>query len=299
MSERKQNWYTRFVKWFGPGLYLESGNPTMGIGGASAFSLFSSTKLGRKFSLGMKESGIVSLNADSTLEIIAGEENDDGGEDILIHSRNGAIDIKVNKNGDVRIYGSNVSIKAEAAIDLNARVIRLKGDDEISLQAPKIWSQGKKGNLVPKTWTQSCTFGSFIGADKLSGFIEKGLQEAAGLTNAIDDLQPEFTSLAGKAGDLAKGLGDQLPGMADQLTGQLSGVTDQLSSLAETTAPQLQSIAEDLAPQLQAFAEGPGVELGETLQGSVSNFQNILQQQSGVFANLGDGLKEIKIPKGY
>ena len=96
MSERKQNWYTRFVKWFGPGLYLESGNPTMGIGGASAFSLFSSTKLGRKFSLGMKESGIVSLNADSTLEIIAGEENDDGGEDILIHSRNGAIDIKVN-----------------------------------------------------------------------------------------------------------------------------------------------------------------------------------------------------------
>ena len=81
MSERKQNWYTRFVKWFGPGLYLESGNPTMGIGGASAFSLFSSTKLGRKFSLGMKESGIVSLNADSTLEIIAGEENDDGGED--------------------------------------------------------------------------------------------------------------------------------------------------------------------------------------------------------------------------
>ena len=55
-------------------------------------------------------------------------------------------------NGDVRIYGSNVSIKAEAAIDLNARVIRLKGDDEISLQAPKIWSQGKKGNLVPKTW---------------------------------------------------------------------------------------------------------------------------------------------------
>ena len=285
MSERKQNWYTRFVKWFGPGLYLESGNPTMGIGGASAFSLFSSTKLGRKFSLGMKESGIVSLNADSTLEIIAGEENDHGGEDILIHSRNGAIDIKVNKNGDVRIYGSNVSIKAEAAIDLNARVIRLKGDDEISLQAPKIWSQGKKGNLVPKTWTQSATFGSFIGEDKLNGFIEKGLQEAAGLDNLIDDLQPEFTSLAGKAGDLAKGLGDQLPGMKDQLL-KVGG--------------ELENVAGELAPKLEEIATSPEVaQLSETLQGSVSNFQNILQQQSGVFANLGDGLKKIEIPKGY
>ena len=285
MSERKQNWYTRFVKWFGPGLYLESGNPTMGIGGASAFSLFSSTKLGRKFSLGMKESGIVSLNADSTLEIIAGEENDHGGEDILIHSRNGAIDIKVNKNGDVRIYGSNVSIKAEAAIDLNARVIRLKGDDEISLQAPKIWSQGKKGNLVPKTWTQSATFGSFIGEDKLNGFIEKGLQEAAGLDNLIDDLQPEFTSLAGKAGDLAKGLGDQLPGMKDQLL-KVGG--------------ELENVAGELVPKLEEIATSTEVaQLSETLQGSVSNFQDMLQQQSGVFANLGDGLKKIEIPKGY
>ena len=131
MSERKQNWYTRFVKWFGPSLFLETGNPRMDAGGGSAFTLFGSTKRGRKFSMGMKESGIVQLNADATLEIIAGEENDDGGEDILINSRNGAIDIKVTKNGDVRISGSNVSIKADAAIDIHGRVVRIKGDDEI------------------------------------------------------------------------------------------------------------------------------------------------------------------------
>ena len=278
MSDRKQNWYTRFVKWFGPGLFLESGNPRMDAGGSSAFTLFGSTKRGRKFSLGMKESGIVQLNADATLEIIAGEDNDDGGEDILINSRNGAIDIKVTKNGDVRIYGSNVSIKAEAAIDINSRVIRLKGDDEISLQAPYIHSRGKKGNLVPKTWGQVATFGTFIGADKFDSFIEKGLQQAAGIVNEIDDLAPQLEGLAGQAGALAQGLGDQLPGMQDQLL----------------------SASETLIPQLEEFATSDAVAgLGESLQGSVGNIQSALQANSGAFANLGQGLQQITPPSGY
>ena len=54
MSERKQNWYTRFVKWFGPSFFIETGNPRMDAGGGAAFTLFGSTKKGRKFSLGMK-----------------------------------------------------------------------------------------------------------------------------------------------------------------------------------------------------------------------------------------------------
>ena len=274
MAERKQNWYTRFVKWFGPSLFLETGNPRMDAGGGSAFTLFGSTKRGRKFSMGMKESGIVQLNADSTLEIIAGEDNDDGGEDILINSRNGAIDIKVTKNGDVRITGSNVSIRADAAIDLNARVIRLQGKDEISLQAPYIHSRGKKGNLVPKTWGQVATFGTYIGADKFDSFIEKGLQQAAGIVNEIDDLAPQLEGLAGQAGALAQGLGDQLPGMQDQLQG----------------------MAENLVPQLEEFATSDAVAgLGESLQGSVGNIQSALQANSGAFANFGQGL----IPTGY
>ena len=278
MSERKQNWYTRFVKWFGPSLFIETGNPRVDAGGGSAFTLFSSTKRGRKFSLGMKESGRVQLNADSTLEIIAGEDNDDGGEDILINSRNGAIDIKVTKNGDVRISGSNVSIRADAALNLNARVIRLKGDDEISLQAPYIHSRGKKGNLVPKTWGQVATFGTFIGADKFDSFIEKGLQQAAGIVNEIDDLAPELDSIAGKAGDLAKGLGDALPGMQDQLL-----------KASDTLIPQLESIATSDAVS----------NLGSSLQGSVSNLGQALQSNSGAFANLGQGLQQIKPPSGY
>ena len=274
MSERKQNWYTRFVKWFGPSLFIETGNPRVDAGGGSAFTLFSSTKRGRKFSLGMKESGVVQMNADSTLEIIAGEDNDDGGEDILINSRNGTIDIKVTKNGDVRISGANVSIRADAAIDLNARVIRLKGDDEISLQAPYIHSRGKKGNLVPKTWGQVATFGTYVGADKFDSFVEKGLQQAAGIVNEIDDLAPQLEGLAGQAGALAQGLGDALPGMQDQLL-----------NASETLIPQLEEIATS-----DAVAG-----LGESLQGSVSNIQSALQANSGAFANFGQGL----VPTGY
>ena len=252
MAERKQNWYQRFTKWFGPSLYLEAGSPLMGLGGLNAFTLFSTTKRGKKFSLGMKESGLVSLNADAALEIIAGEENDDGGEDILIHSRNGTIDIKVNKNGDVRIHGSNVLVTAEAAIDLDARVVRIRGDDEISLDAPYIHSRGKRGNLVPKSFLAQATFGSFIGGDVLSGFADQAANFAAGL----GDLP--ISDLASQANTALSGIQDQLPGMEDQL----------------------KNIGGDFAKQAEQFASSD----------AVTGLGDALKANSGAFANFGQGL---------
>ena len=252
MAERKQNWYQRFAKWFGPSLYLEAGSPKMGLGGLNAFTLFSTTKRGKKFSLGMKESGLVSLNADAALEIIAGEENDDGGEDILIHSRNGTIDIKVNKNGDVRIHGSNVLVTAEAAIDLDARVVRIRGDDEISLDAPYIHSRGKRGNLVPKSFLAQATFGSFIGSDVLGGFVDEAANFAAGL----GDLP--VSDLASQANTALSGIQDQLPGMKDQL----------------------EKVGGDFAKQAEEFASSD----------AVTGLGDALKANSGAFANFGKGL---------
>ena len=220
-----------------------------------------------------KEDGKVQVNADVSIEMVAGQKNNPKGTDILIHSRNGTIDIAVNKNGAVRIRGDNITLQASNQIKLSSRAIRMEASDEISLQAPKVWSRGKKGNLVPKTFMQSVAFGSFIGADSIGGFLEKGLQEAAGIVDGLDDLTPQLEGLAGQAGDLAKGLGDQLPGMQDQLKG----------------------MADNLAPQLQSFAEGPGAEFGQSLQGSLGD----ALKPGGAFANLGDGFKEIKIPTGY
>ena len=278
MSERIQNWYKRFKKSFGPGLYIESDNPTEGVGGKDAFRLFSSTNKGEKFTLGMKGDGKVQMNADVSIEMVAGAKNNPKGTDILIHSRNGTIDIAVNKNGAVRIRGDNIQLQASNLIKLSSREIRMEASDEISLQAPKVWSRGKKGNLVPKTWMQSITFGSFIGADSIGGFLEKGLQEAAGIVDSIDDLAPVAAGLAGQAGDLAKGLGDQLPGMQDQLMGA----------------------ADTLIPQLESFATSPGVaNLGSSLQGSIGGIGDALKANSGAFANLGQGLQQITPPTGY
>jgi len=278
MSERVQNWYKRFKKSFGPGLYIESDNPTEGVGGKDAFRLFSSTNKGEKFTLGMKGDGKVQMNADVSIEMVAGAKNNPKGTDILIHSRNGTIDIAVNKNGAVRIRGDNIQLQASNLIKLSSREIRMEASDEISLQAPKVWSRGKKGNLVPKTWMQSITTGSFIGKDSIGSFLEKGLQEAAGIVDGLDDLAPELGSLAGQAGDLAKGLGDQLPGMQDQL----------------------KNIGGDFAKQAEQFASSDAVAgLGESLQGSIGGIGDALKANSGAFANLGQGLQQITPPTGY
>ena len=178
----------------------------------------------------------------------------------------------------MRIRGDNIQLQASNLIKLSSREIRMEASDEISLQAPKVWSRGKKGNLVPKTWMQSITFGSFIGADSIGGFLEKGLQAAAGIVDGIDDLAPVAAGLAGQAGDLAKGLGDQLPGMQDQLL----------------------KAGGDLSTQLESFATSDAVaDLGTSLTGSVSSIQTALQANSGAFANFGQGLQQITLPSGY
>jgi len=277
MAGRKENWYKRYKKSMGPGLYFDVDNPTEGVGGKDAFRLFSTTNKGDKFTMAMKGDGKVHLNADVSIEMVAGAKNNPKGSDILIHSRKGSIDIQVNQNGDVRIKGDNIRLTANDEIKMKARKIRMEAADEISLQAPKIWSRGKKGNLVPKTFMQSITAGSFIGAGSLAGFLEKGLSEAAGIVDGLDDLAPGFQQLAGGAG--LAGITDQLPGM-----------TAQLSSLAETVGPELQSVAGTVVPQLQSFAEGPGAALG----GNIQSFGQQLQSNEA-FVNLGKGL----IPSGY
>ena len=281
MSERFQNWNERFLKSFGPRFRIDVANPIMGSGGSDVVRMYGNTKKGDKFSFGMNESGTVELNADQRIDIIAGAKNDSRSTDIVIHSRSGTIDINVAQNGKVKIRGNNIELDAAESITFNARSIRMEGADEISLQAPKVWSRGKKGNLVPKTWMQSITAGSYIGADSIGGFLEKGLVEAAGVFDSINDLQPEFSQLAGKAGVLAQGLGDQLPGMKAQL---------------EQFKPQI----EGLAGQLESIATSDAVaNLGESFQGSVSSIQSALQQNSGAFANLGQGLEQITLPSGY
>ena len=130
--------------------------------------------------------------------------------------------------------------------------MRIKGDDEISLDAPYIHSRGKRGNLVPRSFLAQATFGSFIGADVLGGFVDQAADLAAGL----GDLP--ISDLTSQANTALSGIQDKLPGMEDQL----------------------KNIGEDFAKQAEEFASSDAVTgLGEALKAN-----------SGAFANFGQGL---------
>ena len=59
---------------------------------------------------------------------------------------------------------------------------------------------------------------------------------------------------------------------------------------------QLKNIGGDFAKQAEEFVSSDAVaNLGESLQGSVTNIQSALKANSGAFANFGQGL----VPTGY
>ena len=59
---------------------------------------------------------------------------------------------------------------------------------------------------------------------------------------------------------------------------------------------QLLNAKDTLIPELKEIATSDAVaDLGESLQGSVSNIQSALQANSGAFANFGQRL----VPTGY
>ena len=130
--------------------------------------------------------------------------------------------------------------------------MRIRGDDEISLDAPYIHSRGKRGNLVPRSFLAQATFGSFIGADVLGGFVDQAADLAAGL----GDLP--ISDLASQANTALSGIQDQLPGMEDQL----------------------KKVGGDFAKQAEEFATSP----------EVTQLGAALKDQAGAFANFGQGL---------
>ena len=206
----------------GPGLYFDVDNPTEGVGGKDAFRLFSTTNKGDKFTLAMKGDGKVHMNADVSIEMVAGAKNNPKGTDILIHSRNGSIDIQVNKNGDVRIKGDNIRLTAADEIKMKARKIRMEADDGLDDLAP--------------------------GFQQLAG--------GAGLAGITDQLPGMASQLSGLTSQLPTG---QLSGLTGQLSSFAETAGPQLQSLSGSITPQLQSFAQGpgaaLGGNIQSFGQ--------------------------------------------
>jgi len=151
MAERpNQDWFTRFVESYGPTYRIDINNPQMGYGGPDVYRMYGVTKDNKKSSIGLDQNGKLKINSDVSIEIVAGEEGQDKGEDILLHSRRGNVTITTARNGTVRVSGAHIIVDSAGDLTLQASNEMNLNASKINLN-PKVGAeiQGLSGNLVP------------------------------------------------------------------------------------------------------------------------------------------------------
>jgi len=151
MAERpNQDWFTRFVESYGPTYRIDINNPQMGYGGPDVYRMYGVTKDNKKSSIGLDQNGKLKINSDVSIEIVAGEEGQDKGEDILLHSRRGNVTITTSRNGTVRVSGAHIIVDSAGDLTLQASNEMNLNASKINLN-PKVGAevQGLTGNLVP------------------------------------------------------------------------------------------------------------------------------------------------------
>lgn len=100
MSERpfdKQNWQNRSVQSFGPKFRIDMGNPQMGLNGTEVYNIYAVTDSNDVCLTGLSEGGIYKIHNDQSIEIIAGQNSQSNGVDIVINGRNGDVCITAEK----------------------------------------------------------------------------------------------------------------------------------------------------------------------------------------------------------
>lgn len=153
MAERplkKQNWYERFRESLGPNFSMEVCNPTMGYGGPDVYRLYGIThKEGCGASIGLDEAGLLKINSDRSIEIVAGEKNEADGIDIFIQSRKGSVEID-SDGAAIRISGKHIILSSDGDLTLDAKGDLNLNGNHINLNS-KISAdiQGLSGNAVP------------------------------------------------------------------------------------------------------------------------------------------------------
>jgi len=179
MAERpfdKQNWQNRSIQSFGPKFRIDMGNPQMGLNGTDVYNIYAVTDSNDVCLTGLSEGGIYKIYNDQSIEIIAGQNSQSNGVDIVISGRNGDVCITAEKNGKVRIRAQNIMIDADEDVDIKAgRNITLEsGSGRILLKGSKMDCDGLSGNLVPKNlqFVSKVFSGTFVGGDIVEQIID-------------------------------------------------------------------------------------------------------------------------------
>ena len=179
MSERpfdKQNWQQRKLEGFGPKCRIDMCNPQMGLNGTDVYNIYAVTDSNDVSLTGLSEGGIYKIYNDQSIEIIAGQNSQSNGVDIVISGRNGDVCITAEKNGKVRIRAQNIMIDDDEDVDIKAgRNITLdSGSGRILLKGSKMDCDGLSGNLVPKSlqFVSKVFSSSFVGVDIVDEIID-------------------------------------------------------------------------------------------------------------------------------
>ena len=92
-----------FAELYGSKFGIYVNDQQMGIDGKQVYSMYGVTDQDLKSSIRFSETGNLKFNSDKSIEITAGEYNEDKGIDVNIQSRRGNIVFKADRNGNVII----------------------------------------------------------------------------------------------------------------------------------------------------------------------------------------------------
>ena len=138
MAERSKNTYKRQLISFNPNFRIDTANPQMGRTGTDVYKIYGVTDSGdNQSSISLSSGGLMSVYNDHSLQIVGGEKNEQGRDDIVIMGKNG--NVSISADGMVRIYATNIMIEAEQDLHFKAgRNINMKaGSGRIMIDGQK------------------------------------------------------------------------------------------------------------------------------------------------------------------
>jgi len=160
-----------FAELYGPKFGIYVNDQQMGIDGKQVYSFYGVTDQNLKSSIRFSETGNLKFNSDKSIEITAGEYNEDKGIDVNIQARRGNIVLKADRNGNVIISGANVIVNAAKNLDLiSGKRTRIMTND-LQIRAVSHSIRGLDGNAIPlnEQFIGRIYAGTQIGTDFLEG----------------------------------------------------------------------------------------------------------------------------------
>jgi hypothetical protein len=181
MAARSQNWEQNVKLCLGPKSRMDFCNPQMGLNGQDVYTNYFVTNQNEQCVEGLSEGGLRKIYNDHGIEIVAGKKSSSTGVDINIISKSGDICLTAEKNGSVRIRGTNLTIDADKDMTLVAgRDMTMKAKGRFLIQSNQADCDALMGNLAPSgsSFLDVCFSGTYVGADvlgPLSGGLAVGL----------------------------------------------------------------------------------------------------------------------------